>query len=147
MQSVKVEHLYRLMQDTSREPDYSEQRKEIQVIAESLHNAKNPERPEDILIGGWHRDEEFHGGYEKADGRREVLGRGVLLYRGTIPEAETKKYFGEIKSSIAVEAWKQDKKVIFIALHTTEESGYVGNDNHYGTDTTWKVIGLRAVDV
>ena len=120
---------------------------DLREIAINLYNATTSIDAEDILLGGWKLDEEFHGGYEDSSGSREVLGKGVLLYSDTVSSQRTKQSYSSTTETIIIQAWKQENKVIFLALNVREESGYVGIDNHHGTNTYWKVVGLRIVRV
>ncbi len=119
----------------------------LRGIAKNLYNATTSKDAKDILIGGWHLDEELHGGYENSSGSREVLGKGIHLYSDTVSSKRTDHSYSSTTESVIVQAWKQEKKVIFIALRVREESGYAGIDNHHGTDTHWEVIALRIVDL
>lgn len=119
----------------------------LHEIATMLCRAKTSRDTTDILIGGWHLDEEFHEGYENSSGSREVLGKGTLLYSDTFSSKRTDHSYSSTTEAITVQAWKQEKEVIFLALSVRSESGYVGIDNHHGTDTSWEVISLRIVTV
>jgi len=61
---------------------------DLHEIATMLCRAKTSRDTADILIGGWHLDEELHGGYENSSGSREVLGKGTLLYSDTVSSKE-----------------------------------------------------------
>lgn len=129
------------------EDDYQKLEKIARELCLRGKKVKIPQQ--DIEIGGWKLVEEMHGGYEGPGGYyRETLGKGILLYQKSLPESEqhpAAHSWGRARSSINVEVWKQGRKVIFLALRETSESGYVGIDNHYGTDTTWEIISLRVV--
>ena len=120
---------------------------ELRRIARNLCYLETRTMPEDILLGGWRLDEEKHGGYETCSENREQLGQGFLLHTWIVSKETTKQNYVSITKSVIVQAWRQDKKVIFLALEECAEDGYVGIDNHYGVDTTWEVLTLRAIIV
>jgi hypothetical protein len=117
------------------------------ALARSLVEKRTPEQSlEEIFLGGWHLDEEAHGGYESSGGHRESLGRGYLLHRslhGTVQNERRDR-----TTSTIIEAWSLgNRSVVFLAIREERETGYVGIDNHHGTDTTWTVVNLRVVPV
>ncbi|MFH1457120.1 MAG: hypothetical protein ABIF17_03325 [Patescibacteria group bacterium] len=140
--------IYLLMQWPNRTmygcPDYWEQ---LEQIAQELNQQVKPEDTQPILLSGWHRDGTYHGGYDYEEGEREVLGRGTLLYQEEIEHREIKNSPQTSSSCIIVEIWRtiinDQQKFVFLAFEYTAVDGYVGIDNHYGTDTTWKVSGIR----
>ncbi len=89
-----------------------------------------------IQLSGCRREGEHHGGYDYTVVSRDDLGRGRLLYRGKMTDGD-----------IAIEIWQskiQDsQKALILAIRETKETGYVGIDNHYGTDYWWNVVGMR----
>jgi hypothetical protein len=69
---LEAEALYNEMQRVGRHGGDG-----LMEIATNLYNATTAKDATDILIGGWHVNEEFHGGYENSRGGREVLGKGI----------------------------------------------------------------------
>jgi hypothetical protein len=149
--TLSADRIYDLMENVGRVYyGHDDHWRELKEIAEKLCHDTTASEPTDILLGGWHLDEERHGGYESSSGYRERLGQGTLLYRGTIskqtphhPSVKLRDWHVEVY----VEAWKQEEVIVFLAFKKLTVSGYVGIDNHHGVDTTWSVIGLRIVRV
>ncbi|MFZ2970297.1 MAG: hypothetical protein WA063_04070 [Minisyncoccia bacterium] len=144
--------IYELMEKTSR-VRHGESDNEIKLleIANELSRCKkDAEAPKDILLSGFFLDGERHGGYEYKEGKRDFFGKGFLLYSGIMNDTgRIEKIGGYLQKSSRIEIWELKKaernasKFIFLAFTCTINDGYVGIDNHHGTETDWELVSIR----
>jgi hypothetical protein len=140
--------LYNLMRSVSRVYyGHGDHWEALRRIAQDLCDTTITEEAGTILLGSWHLSEVPVGGYDTDSEFRESLGAGTFLGRWLVSEESTQQGATTRTKSITVQAWKQEKRVVFLAFREEIVDGYVGIDNHPGTDTTWEVTGLRVIDV
>lgn len=132
---ISAEDVYQMMQKSIHRNSDAYTYK-LRDLADVLSRIKRYTEPQAIKLSGWRRDGEYHGGYDYTEGSRDYLGSGRLLYQGKI-----------VANDLAIEIWRsrlrEHTRTLVLAIKTSEETGYVGIDNHYGTDYLWEVVGMR----